>query len=244
MFGIRIAELNVEIDHKYPFVKEFCREFLADFEVPDIRVFVSEAELEEERRIDPYGSSDGYLECICIYRKIALQLPRFDAMVFHASVVACDGEAYAFAAHSGTGKSTHTALWMQVFGEREQIVNGDKPVLRLVDGCWRAYGTPWRGKEKLGGNCSAPLKAICFLERGEVNRIAPLDSEQMIARLFGQVILPKDPEVAELFLTLLDSLVTNTPTYLLHCNMSPEAATVSHYGMCDITKKENPCETQ
>ena len=242
MFGIRIAELNVLIDNKYPFVKDFCEEFWAEFDVADITVCVSEEELEKERLDNPYSSSDGYLEAICVYRQIALELPRFDAMVFHASVISCDGKGYAFAAHSGTGKSTHTALWQQVFGERVFYVNGDKPILRRRGGQWYAYGTPWRGKEKLGENVAAPLHAICFLERGKENVIAPLESTQMVARLFSQVLMPEDKETAEQFLALLDSLVTDTPTYLLHCNMLPEAAIVAFQGM--YIKEENNCETE
>lgn len=242
MFGIRIAELNITIDNKYPFVQEFCREFFADFDRADITVCVSDEEIERERLDSPHHASDGYFECVCAYRQIAMQLPHFDAMVFHASVISCDGKGYAFAAHSGTGKSTHTALWQQVFGERVFYVNGDKPILRRKDGKWFAYGTPWRGKEKLGGNTSAPLQAICFLERGKENTIAPIDSTSMIARLFGQVITPTEQETAERFLELLDSLVTNTPTYLLHCNMLPEAAIVAFQGM--YIKENNNCETE
>lgn len=242
MFRIRIAELNIEIQNKYPFSEKFCREFAAEFSKPDITVFVTPEELEAERELDVYNSTDGYLECICIYRKIALELPKFDAMVFHASVISCDGEGYAFAAHSGTGKSTHTELWLRVFGERASIVNGDKPIFRLINGKWHVFDTPWRGKEKLGNHSSAPLKSICFLERGKENAIKPIGDAEAVARLFSQVLLPKDPVMAEQQLALLDSLISSTPTYLLHCNMLPEAAIVSYQGMCG--QKENNHETQ
>lgn len=238
MIRIRIAELNVEIHNQYPFSEKFCREFETDFKTPDITVAVTPEEIEREREQSTCNATDGYLECICVYRQIALQLPKFDAMVFHASVVACDGEAYAFAAHSGTGKSTHTDLWLRVFGARAEIVNGDKPILRRMGGKWYAFGTPWRGKEKLGGKSSAPLKSICFLERGRENTIVPIDDEAAVARLFGQVLLPNDPVMADKQLALLDHLITSTPTYLLHCNMMPEAAIVSHDGMCMGSSKE------
>ncbi len=238
MFLIRIAQLNIEIQNRYPYAEKFCREFLADFDKPDITVAVTDEELEAERAQDIYNSDDGYIESICIYRKIALVLPRFDAMVFHASVVALDGEAYAFAAHSGTGKSTHTALWLSVFGERAEIVNGDKPIFRLIDGKWQVFGTPWRGKEGLGGNTSAPLKSICFLERDKENKIAPLGDAAAVSRLFSQVLMPNEPEMAEKQLALLDDLISSTPTYLLRCNMLPEAAIVSMRGMSQGEKND------
>ena len=232
MFGIRIADLNIEIHNQYPYAEQFCAEFLSEFETPDITVRVTPEEIEEERASDPYHSDNGYLECICIYRNIALELPKFDAMVFHASVVALDGEGYAFAAQSGTGKSTHTALWLRAFGSRAVIVNGDKPIFRRIGGKWYAYGTPWRGKEGLGGKLRAPLCSICFLERGTENTITKIDDAAALARLFSQVLLPKEPIMADRFLSLLDHLIVATPLYLLHCNMQQEAAVIAHDGMC------------
>ncbi len=231
MLRIRMAELNIEIEARYSFTARFCREFLSDFDTPDLKIAVTEADIAAERAADPYHNDEGYLECICIYRAIALQLPRFDAMVFHAAVIAKDGKALAFAAHSGTGKSTHIALWQREFGDAVSVVNGDKPIFRRIDGVWYAFGTPWRGKESLGGNLSAPLHAICFLERGKENTVTPVGDDVAVARLFSQTLLPSDPVMADKHLSLLDDLIVKTPTYLLHCNMEPLAAHVAHDGL-------------
>lgn len=238
MIKIRIADLNVEIHNHYAFCEKFCRAYFADFTKADITVSVTHEELEREREQSPLPTNYGYLESVCVYRKIAMQLPRFDAMVFHASVVECDGEAFAFAAHSGTGKSTHANLWLKVFGKRARIINGDKPILRLVDGKWYAYGTPWCGKESLGINASSPLKAICFIERDKTNHIRAIDGGEMVGRLFSQVLMPENVELADKHLSLLDMLVTSTSTYLLHCNMLPEAAIVAHRGMTGGEKND------
>lgn len=57
-------------------------------------------------------------------------LPMYGGFFLHASAVALDGAAYLFSADSGTGKSTHTGLWMDCFGqERAQIINDDKPAV-------------------------------------------------------------------------------------------------------------------
>ena len=232
MIKMKMAGLCVEIDNRYSFLESFCREFAAEFERADISVRVSDEELAAERAVNAFGSSDGYLESICAYRAIAQELPRFGAFVFHASVVALDGKAYAFAAHSGTGKSTHTGLWLEVFGERAMIVNGDKPIVRLTEQGFVAYGTPWRGKERRGGNVSAPLAALCFLERGAKNEIAPLSDASAVMRIFDQVLLPKDPVAAARTLELLDTLFSTVPIYELHCNISNEAALVASAMMC------------
>ena len=45
MFHIRVANLNIEIQNRYPYAERFCREFFADFHEPDITVFVTDEEL-------------------------------------------------------------------------------------------------------------------------------------------------------------------------------------------------------
>ena len=237
MLKISVAGIHIAIENRFPFLQHHCREYLASFDVPDVTVSVTEEEIKAEREASPHAASDGYYESICAYRQIALALPRFDAMVFHASVVEYEGKAFAFAAHSGTGKSTHTKLWLDVFGDRARVINGDKPIFRRIDGVWHVFGTPWKGKEGWGSPISAPLTALCFLERGEENRIAPLPMEETVTRLFSQVLLPTDREMAEKQLALLDLLVGEAPSYLLHCNMSPEAALVAKNGM-EEKKKE------
>lgn len=230
---LRIAELNIEIQHRYPYLSRLCRDYLTDFEKADITVIVTEEEIDEELKNAPdsHGITRSVAEATCVYRQIALQLPQFDAFVFHAAVVECDGVAYAFAAASGVGKSTHATLWLKVFGDRADILNGDKPIFRFIGDKLTAFGTPWQGKENLGKNHSAPLRAICFLERGAQNEIKRLEDGEAVKRLFSQILMPADPIAAMRFLELLDRTVCRIPTYLLYCNTQPEAAWVAFEGM-------------
>lgn len=230
---IRMAELNIEIFNRYPFLERQCVGYLAEFDVADLTVEVSEAEIEQEMADFPGEGkpSRGYAESVCAYRRIARQLPRFDAFVFHASVVECDKVAYAFSAPSGTGKSTHTALWLDVFGARARIINGDKPVFRLINGRFYAFGTPWCGKERRGVNAGSPLHALCFLERAAENSIVSIDDGEAVARLTSQILMPRERELTLRFLELLDNMISNTPAYLLSCNMEREAAQVAFRGM-------------
>ena len=61
-------------------------------------------------------------------------LIKFNGILLHSSCVVVDGVAYAFSADSGTGKSTHTQLWLKHFGDRAYILNDDKPAIREIDG--------------------------------------------------------------------------------------------------------------
>lgn len=159
------------------------------------------------------------------------QLLQFDGMLLHSSAVVLDGKAYLFTAPCGTGKSTHTGLWLQVFGDRAQILNDDKPALRLEEDCWYAYGTPWSGKTDQNINRKVPLAGICVLRRGEENRIAPYGGAKAIHAILEQTARSANGAFMSDLLALLDKLVTTVPIWRLECNMDPQAAMVSYEAM-------------
>ncbi|MBO7250001.1 MAG: hypothetical protein J6V42_01870 [Clostridia bacterium] len=232
MFYIRIADLNICIDNKYKYSERLCGAYMIDECAADITVSVTEREIAAEKALAEIEVSDGYAEGVCIYRNLCKRLPRgFDAYLFHSALIEYEGRGYAFSAKSGTGKSTHIALWQKEFGEGVRIINGDKPILRYQGGEFVGYGTPWCGKEGLSTNDSVPLKAICFLERGEKNEIKRISPEDAVARIFHQILTPEDMETLDALLPLLDLTLKMIPCYLLHCNMDTEAARVAYNGM-------------
>ena len=175
--------------------------------------------------------SDESCEYIGTATNFYLKLLDFDGLMLHASAVMMDGKAYLFTAPSGTGKSTHTQLWLRNFGDRPQILNDDKPALRLIDGVWYAYGTPWSGKSDLNIPARATLAGVCVLERGEQNRIAPFRGKEAVQMLCSQTVRPVNATMAMRYLTLLDKLITQVPVWKLSCNMDPQAALVSYEAM-------------
>lgn len=164
----------------------------------------------------------------------------FDGLRVHSSCVVVDDRAYLFTAFSGTGKSTHTNLWLNQFGDRAYILNDDKPALRLEDGVWYAYGTPWSGKHNISRNARVPVAGIACLERGEVNEIEPYSGIGAINAIMSQLERPDDAESRVKLLSLLDKLLSKVPVWKLKCNMDPEAAIVSYEAMSgEKIKKEN-----
>ena len=160
------------------------------------------------------------------------QLLKFDGMMVHASAVVVDGRAYLFSGPCGTGKSTHTKIWRKLFGdERAKILNDDKPALRLEDGQWFAYGTPWSGKTDQNLNIRVPLAGICFLKQGPENRIEPFGGSKAIFALLEQTARPRAMEFRSQLLMLLDQLFTKVPVWHMTCNMELEAAKVSYEAM-------------
>ncbi|HIX58415.1 MAG TPA: hypothetical protein IAA45_01690 [Candidatus Blautia gallistercoris] len=158
-------------------------------------------------------------------------LTKYDAFLLHSAVVAVDGKAYAFAAPSGVGKTTHTQLWLRLFGERAQMVNGDKPIFRFMDGVLYACGTPWQGKEELGNNIMRPVQAICFLEQSTENQIYSLNAKEVSRRIFSQILIPKEETEFDRFWKLLEKLLAAVDFYLLCCNRDLEAAQLAYQSM-------------
>lgn len=233
MFYIKIADMTVAIDNKYEYVRLLCRDYIIPpVESPDVTVKVSEEEIKAEIAVAEHEVTEAYAEGVCVYRHICKPLPeKFGAYLMHCAVIEYEGEGYAFAAASGTGKSTHIALWQKRFGEGVKVVNGDKPIMRFIDDRLYAYGTPWCGKEGYNTNTSVPIKAICFIERAPVNSIRKITPSDALMRIFHQILTPKTVENLDSFLPLLDRTLTEIPCYVLGCNISVEAAEVAYNGM-------------
>ena len=175
--------------------------------------------------------SDAYLESIAIQRKITEAFFEYDILLFHGSVVAVDGQAYLFTAKSGTGKSTHTRFWREVFGEKAVMVNDDKPFLEIRPEGVTVWGSPWMGKHRLGANIGVPLKAICILERGAENSICPISAQEALPMLFQQSARPRNPGLMGKYMELVDRLAAGVEFYRMKCTMSPEAARMAYEAM-------------
>lgn len=166
------------------------------------------------------------------------QLIKFNGMMLHSSAVVMDGYAYLFTAPCGTGKSTHTDLWRKTFGEDQvRILNDDKPALRLEDGQWYAYGTPWSGKTAQNINMRVPLGGICILTRGETNEIAPFGGTRAAMAFMEQTARPDTMEERGSLLELIDKLLTKVPVWKMKCTPTEEAAHVSQRAMYEEARK-------
>ena len=229
MFDIRLAGLRIRIENRYSFIERQCRDYCCDEGEVAFSVSVSNEEILEEQKHGEF--SEDYCESVCMYRNICEKIAFYNVFLLHSSVIEVDGRAYAFAAKSGVGKSTHTSLWLKnIPGAR--VLNGDKPLYRVEeDGSITVFGTPWNGKEDWGFNSSARLAGICFLERGEENSIRKALPDEILIRLMHQLYLRGGRESVNRRLVLMDALVQNTPFYVLACNVSDEAALLSYSTM-------------
>ena len=94
-----------------------------------------------------------------------------DTLLFHSSTVVKEGKAYLFLGKSGTGKSTHSGLWLKhIAGTR--LLNDDNPVVYVTpEGTPMVSGSPWSGKTPCYKNEEYPVGGIVQLRQAPENKI-------------------------------------------------------------------------
>ena len=167
-----------------------------------------------------------------------LKLLEFNGFMLHSSCVCRGGNAYLFSARSGTGKSTHTHLWLSEFPDA-YILNDDKPAIIINESGAVAYGTPFSGKNDESRNAAAPIRAVVFIERSQKNSIEKISPASAVPLFMSQTVRPKTPQYMGVLLSLLDALLKEVPVFLLKCNMDPSAAHVSYDGIEEYYR-QNP----
>ncbi|MBR1393089.1 MAG: hypothetical protein IJ561_04570 [Ruminococcus sp.] len=236
----RIADKTIKVTSLFERVHAYCRDYAASGD-PDFVVIITPADIDYERERNArtaeiegrrqLDSPDDYLEELAVYRKIAEKMPEYDTFLFHGSCIAVDGQAYLFTAKSGTGKSTHTRLWRQLLGDRDIMVNDDKPLIRADGSGITVFGTPYNGKHRLGENISMPQKAVCILERAKENTIRRIDKSEAYPMLIQQTYRPADGAALAKTLTLIDRLAEQVELYRLGANMDISAAETAYNAM-------------
>lgn len=94
----------------------------------------------------------------------------------HASVIELRGDALVFMGVSGTGKSTHSRLWLEHI-PGATLLNDDEPIVRLVDEEVWVFGCPWSGSTPCYRDISAKVKGFVHLYQAPFNKL-----ERMLVR--------------------------------------------------------------
>lgn len=226
----RIADLCIEYDAKYALLRERSEKYAVSVDKLSLPITVTEAQTQALRTQAPH-LDDGSIEYMLMGAQFYEKLLFFKGMLLHASAVVVDGEAYLFSAPSGTGKSTHTGLWLEYFGDRAYILNDDKPAIRIVDGKCYAYGTPFSGKFDLSRNARVPIKGIAVVERAQTNSIVRLSEREAIYALLNQTVRPQSVELYTKLLETIQFVITQVPIYKLYCNISADAVRTAYTQM-------------
>lgn len=153
-----------------------------------------------------------------------------DTLLLHASVIDYDGKANLFFGTSGTGKSTHARLWLENIPGCK-LVNDDNPIIRLVDGEFYVYGTPWSGKTPCYRNVCVPVGSLVRLEQAPENSIRRISGLEAYANILASssCIRWRKHDMDSL-VAMCEKVAMNLPNYHLRCLPDADAAKTSFNG--------------
>ncbi|MBR5394023.1 MAG: hypothetical protein IK144_02945 [Bacteroidaceae bacterium] len=154
----------------------------------------------------------------------ALTTANLRTALFHSSVVSYQGRGYMFLGKSGTGKSTHSRLWLKYI-EGTELVNDDNPVVRICDNNEaRVYGSPWSGKTPCYRNVDYPIGAIVNLEQAPYNNIRRMKGVRAYAAIVASISGKRwDSQLADGLHRTEKLIVGLVPVWHLEC-LPDEAA--------------------
>lgn len=225
-----IADVIVDFDVQYPRLQRQIEDYKYDGDrKTNIKVRFTEQFFKDRLKDFPHLDCDS-IEYMFLGAEYYTALIHFNGMMLHSSCVVYDGKAYLFSAPSGTGKSTHTQLWLKRF-PGAYILNDDKPAIRITENGIYAYGTPFSGKTDLNVNTGVPIGGICVIERSETNSIKRISTDEALFNIMNQTVRPYKEEEMDKMLDTLEKVVSNVPVYRLSCNMELSAAEVAYNGM-------------
>ena len=220
----KIADLNILINPIFDNVKNRLKPYLSPDKNFDFDVSATMDEINKICSKTNLHCTPENAENTILLTKICHNILKYyNGFFFHSSSVAINGEAYVFSAQSGTGKSTHTALWRKHFGKDAVMINDDKPIIRKNNGKFFIYGTPWMGKSDIGNNIKVPVKAIYILRRSPSNSVSRVKVGEVFKDLLEATLVPKDKTQMLTLLGLMDEFFSSVPLFVLNCNTSDEA---------------------
>lgn len=182
---------------------------------------------------DCFRSLDNLLDAA----NLEYMLTALGAVSLHSSFITHCGQAILFSAPSGTGKSTQAALWEQ-HAHAEQI-NGDRSVIRCVDGVWTAFGFPFAGSSGIYKNKSAPIRAIVVLRQAKDNTIKRLGASEAFRLLYSETAIQRwNTQGHAAAVDLLIRLSAAVPVYRLCC--TPDARAVALLQQTLSSQEDSP----
>jgi len=145
--------------------------------------------------------------------------------VIHSASILYKGKAWLFSGSSGTGKSTHTALWNKLYNT--PVLNGDLNIISINGNLPVTYGLPWCGTSKIFTTASYPLGGIIFLRQAAVNNVVTLTGYDKALSLMQRLVSPSwDAMLLQKNLDFAETIIQKIPVYRLDCTKEPEAASI------------------
>lgn len=236
----KIADLIVEFQAKFDTTNRRAEKYLSnENRKKDFKITVTDEAIKQTVKEDDLLTEE-LAEYMIMGTTFYKGLLQHSGCLLHASAVVLEDEAYLFSADCGTGKSTHTSLWLKYLSKKNPyILNDDKPAIRIMEDGIYAYGTPFSGKHDINKNTRAKIKGICFIKRATKNSIEKIEPEEAVSLFFEQTVRKLTKEQMLKLLDIMDIILKNIPCYQLCCDMSEEAVQLSYETMRGEDTNEN-----
>lgn len=150
-------------------------------------------------------------------------------VLIHSSVIVHQNKAVLFLGESGTGKSTHTRLWLKHIPDAH-LLNDDSPILAVEDGVPVVYGSPWSGKTHCYHQRRFPLAAAVRLSQAPYNKIRRLGVVEAFSAIQPSCppALAQDGKFEDMVVDMLSDVLAAAPVFHLECLPDEDAAWTSH----------------
>lgn len=144
-------------------------------------------------------------------------------LLMHASVIEYKGSANLFLGMSGTGKSTHSRLWLENVGGCS-LVNDDNPVLGIEPDGIFVYGSPWSGKTPCYRNIRVKVHSIVRLEQSQENKAQAIKGLKAYASLLPSISNVKWlRSISDAISGAAEKVISTTDCYILSCRPDADA---------------------
>ena len=186
-----------------------------------------------------YEEADACLEALFSSMRFAfLILAQVHGLcVMHSASLLYHGKAWLFSGHSGSGKSTHTALWHECYGT--PYLNGDLNLLGIKNGQAICYGLPWCGTSGIFTPGEVPLGGITFLKQAPRDQVFVLRPDQFALSLAQRMITPNwTAAQMQESISMAEALCDHVCGFQLECTKNPSAAQVMKEAIDRVLTKE------
>lgn len=156
-----------------------------------------------------------------------------EVIMIHGSVINLNGQGIVFLGKSGTGKSTHSRLWLSHIPETS-LLNDDNPAIRIKEDGVLIYGTPWSGKTPCYKNESIVLKAFVRLQQAPENKFDLMPGiKGFIAVLPSCTAIRWNKDLFAEMNTTLEKVISKVQVGFLKCLPDQAAAELCHERIFD-----------
>jgi MoaA/NifB/PqqE/SkfB family radical SAM enzyme len=155
---------------------------------------------------------------------LAQVLAGMQGLILHSCGVIINGKGYIFVGESGAGKSTVSKL----LKGRCELLCDDRTIIRKVKTGFKVYGTWCHGEVPEVSSSFAILKAVIFLRKSRLNRLAKVkDKKEVLYSVIPRIIKPLLSERwRDSVISLAGELSENIPAYELFFNKNADIATM------------------